>query len=337
MKLISINSINIGEQLSFDLRGSNGNILLRHKTVLTKNMVARLKALGIYSVYVDDDLYEDVTVRQAIPDDMKTRILGELDAMRPKLLRGGKLDEQLFKTMGRDILDEVRVSVLEPINMVSTFAIDNPLLLHAINTAIITAALSVKAGVRPQLAENYVVAALLHDMCLDDISKDASDNHEHAAKIYSVMKTTAAIDATCFMAAALHHEKYDGTGGPRKLSGKQINEGARIIAVADIFDNICFGYAGKPRLEAAQTIEYITAQASLALDPDLVKTFTECISIYPTGATVVLSNKLKAVIYKQNAGMPARPVVRIVSPLPEERVEINLLTNPAVFIDKLDL
>lgn len=337
MKLISINSITIGEQLSFDLRGSNGNMLLRSKTVLTKNMVARLKMLGIYVVYVDDDMYDDVTVRQAIPDDMKTRILGELETARPKLLRGGKIDDQLFKTMGRDILDEVRVSILEPINMVNTYAVDNPLLLHSINTAIITAALSLKAGVRPQFAENYVVAALLHDLCLEDISKDYDDNFEHAAKIYNQMKATSVIDATCFMAAALHHERYDGTGGPRKLSGKQINEGARIIAVADLFDQVSFGYAGKPLLEAAQTIEYITAQAGLGLDPDLTKIFSSCISIYPTGATVILNQKLKAVVLKQNAGMPARPIVRILSPDPSERVEINMLSNPAIFIDSIEL
>ena len=36
--------------------------------------------------------------------------------------------------------------------------------------------------------------------------------------------------------ARWHHERYDGTGYPDRLSGKSIPEEARIIAVADAYD-----------------------------------------------------------------------------------------------------
>ena len=337
MKLISLSSIKIGEQLSFDLRGSTGTMLLRNKTVLMQNMVTRLKTLGFYAVYIDDDQYEDVEVRQAIPDEMKSSVLGSLQDLRPNLVRGRKDAVEPFKQMGQEILDEVRVSVLEPINMVSTFAIDNPMFLHAINTAIVTAAICVKSNVKPHLAENYVTAALIHDFCLRDIADDMADEFEHTTALYRLLKEAVTVDATCFMAAALHHEKFDGTGGPRRLSGTQIIEGARIIAVADLFDCVSFGYAGYPRLEAAQAVEYVSANAGTMLDPDIVKVFAESVSIYPTGATVKLDNGLTAMVYRQNAGMPTRPVLRIVSPNPEERIEIDMLTNMTVFIEKVEL
>jgi HD-GYP domain-containing protein (c-di-GMP phosphodiesterase class II) len=334
--LISVNTLTIGDRLGFDLRKGNGAILLRNKTVLTENMVSRLKSLGFYAVYIEDDLYEDVLVRQAIPEDMKTHILKELEDIRPKVLAGNRAAAEKVKHMGYQIYEEVQVSSIEPVNMVSTFASDSPLPLHSVNTAILTAALSIRVGIAPQPAKNYVTAALLHDLGLPDLSEDEEDGYEHTVRILKAMKESAAIDATCYMAASMHHERFDGEGGPRKLTGKQINKGARIIAVADMFDNVSFGYAGKPKLETAQTIEYIVAQSGIVLEPDLVKAFTECIAVYPTGATVILSNQVKAVVYKQNIGMPSRPVVRIVSPLAEERIEIDLLTNSAVFIDAVD-
>jgi HD-GYP domain-containing protein (c-di-GMP phosphodiesterase class II) len=334
--LISINSLTIGDKLGFDLRKGNGAVLLRSKTVLTDNMVARMKALGFYAVYIEDDLYEDVTVRQAIPEDMKTHILKELEVIRPKILAGSRDGAEKVKTMAFKIFEEVMVTSLEPINMISTFAPDSPLLLHMVNTAILTAALCVKAGIPQQLAKNYVTAALLHDICLPELSEDETDGFEHTVRIYKAMKESAAIDASCYMAASMHHERFDGNGGPRKLAGFHINEGARIIAIADMFDNIRYGQAGKSKLQAAQTIEYIVAQSGTSLDPDLVRSFTECVAIYPTGATVVLSNRIKAVVCKQNVGMPSRPVVRIVSQWEDARAEIDLLTDLSLFIDSVD-
>ena len=36
-----------------------------------------------------------------------------------------------------------------------------------------------------------------------------------------------------------HHEKWNGSGYPRALSGEQIPLAARIFAVADVFDALC--------------------------------------------------------------------------------------------------
>jgi HD-GYP domain-containing protein (c-di-GMP phosphodiesterase class II) len=38
---------------------------------------------------------------------------------------------------------------------------------------------------------------------------------------------------------AAHHEKWDGSGYPRKLAGEATPLAARIFAVADVFDALC--------------------------------------------------------------------------------------------------
>ena len=35
-----------------------------------------------------------------------------------------------------------------------------------------------------------------------------------------------------------HHEKYDGSGYPHGISGKEIHIFARIVAIADVFDAV---------------------------------------------------------------------------------------------------
>jgi response regulator RpfG family c-di-GMP phosphodiesterase len=67
------------------------------------------------------------------------------------------------------------------------------------------------------------------------------------------------------------HERFDGAGHPRGLSGLEIPMGARLIAVACAVDRIATGDAGRPGLTAPAAQAALTALAGTALDPDLVR------------------------------------------------------------------
>lgn len=71
-----------------------------------------------------------------------------------------------------------------------------------------------------------------------------------------------------------HHEKYNGQGYPKRLAGEQIPFGARVIAVANAFDNLVF--RSGLRFDQAQT--ELQAQAGTELDPDLVNIFLKAIN-----------------------------------------------------------
>lgn len=75
------------------------------------------------------------------------------------------------------------------------------------------------------------------------------------------------------LVAASHHERWDGSGYPRGLSGEQIPLGSRIVAVADAYDAIteerCYSEPMSPR----QALEQITARAGSYFDPDVVQAF----------------------------------------------------------------
>ena len=67
------------------------------------------------------------------------------------------------------------------------------------------------------------------------------------------------------------HERFDGAGHPRGLSGLEIPMGARLIAVACAVDRIATGDAGRPGLRRAGRPGRPDALAGTALDPDLVR------------------------------------------------------------------
>lgn len=72
------------------------------------------------------------------------------------------------------------------------------------------------------------------------------------------------------MIAWCHHEKFDGTGYPRSLKGKQIPLEARIVALADVFDALLSTRPYKTAWSMDQTISHIKGQRALHFDPDCV-------------------------------------------------------------------
>jgi len=84
-----------------------------------------------------------------------------------------------------------------------------------------------------------------------------------------------------------HQEKYDGSGYPDGLRGKEIPFISRIIAVADSFDAMTTNrpYRGKKHVEEA--VKEIERNSGKQYDPDIVKAF---ITAYKKGKLINISN-----------------------------------------------
>lgn len=71
-----------------------------------------------------------------------------------------------------------------------------------------------------------------------------------------------------------HHERYDGAGFPDKLKGDAIPVGARIIAVANDYDNLLLpnNFMGKA-MEDGEAYNFIIKESGKRYDPDVVTAF----------------------------------------------------------------
>ncbi|MCA1988256.1 MAG: two-component system response regulator [Desulfarculus sp.] len=70
-----------------------------------------------------------------------------------------------------------------------------------------------------------------------------------------------------------HHEKFDGSGYPRRLSGEEIPLSGRIMAIADVYDALISKRVYKPAFPHHQAVEIIRQANGSHFDPDLVAAF----------------------------------------------------------------
>jgi len=74
-----------------------------------------------------------------------------------------------------------------------------------------------------------------------------------------------------------HHEKYNGTGYPSQLKGKQIPLGARIMSVADAFEAMVYGRPYRHRMDISSAIKEIKKKSGTQFDPQVVEIFLKVI------------------------------------------------------------
>lgn len=72
-----------------------------------------------------------------------------------------------------------------------------------------------------------------------------------------------------------HHEKWDGSGYPRGLKGRQIPLAARIFTIVDIYDALCSKRPYRQALSREEALEHIHAISGKELDPKAVEVFME--------------------------------------------------------------
>ncbi len=73
--------------------------------------------------------------------------------------------------------------------------------------------------------------------------------------------------------ALAHHEKWDGSGYPHRLSGDSIPLSARIAAVADVFDALTTERPYKEAWSVEKAAQYIEENAGTEFDPKVVAAF----------------------------------------------------------------
>jgi putative two-component system response regulator len=137
-------------------------------------------------------------------------------------------------------------------------------------------------------AETILIASPMHDagkiavrdaiLCKPG-ALTAGERHEmeRHAEIGHALLTGSESDLLELAAtiALTHHERFDGTGYPRGLSGEQIPLPGQIAAIADVFDALTSDRAYRPAMTIDAAVETMRRERGGQFNPELLDVFLD--------------------------------------------------------------
>lgn len=157
---------------------------------------------------------------------------------------------------------------------------------HADNVTYYALKLGKKMNLSEETLRDLELAARMHDIGKISVSEYIlnKDNYftkaeyevvkRHSESGYQILKT---IDEYSMIAeyVLFHHERWDGTGYPKRLSGEDIPLISRIIAISEAFEAMTESRSYRQKLSSEEALEEIRNNAGSQFDPTIVEVFLE--------------------------------------------------------------
>ena len=344
MKQIPLNELR--ENMYFDAPVflDEGYILLSPDVQTAPELLQRLERWGFDGVYCEGGPVEapahlsgakSAAVKSMLELDIKEReqMQGARD-LYFSLLEFVMASFKRFQEVNRLDLAEITERVKQVIEMIKlsrdsilrlpefVFVNENYLYQHSANSTILALAIGELLKLPPHRQIELGIGTLLHDigmLKLPDylyLSSKPLEPKEwqmikaHPMLGYRLLKGFSLSDSIA-LTAWEHHERLNGSGYPRGLTGDKITLYSRIVAVADSYEAITSKRLYKQPQEGHSGLLELLKGRKTLYEESVVMALIYCLSLFPLGSLVLLSDAAIGRVIRTNPRSPRAPIVQI--------------------------
>ncbi|NPV91080.1 MAG: HD-GYP domain-containing protein [Firmicutes bacterium] len=352
MRRLPIENAKPGMVNASNIYSASGQNLLAKGLVLNEFYIEKLKTMGINSLYVQTGIADDVVPPEIISEERRVEMVRTVNQVYASLESNRGLNTRTIQLLVSRVLDDIMSNPEVMIHLIDIRAYDDYTFNHSINVCLISLMVGVTLGyTQPQLRE-LGIGALLHDVGRTKIPyevfnkpgpltpEEYDEVKRHTVYGFEILRKYFELSLLSSHVAYQHHERCDGSGYPRGLTGKEIHEYSRIVAVVDVYDAMLADRAYRPAVTSFQALNEIKRLAGEnRLDPGVVAALVKNIAVYPVGSIVQLSNGDIGVVLAVSKRAQDRPLVRRIldstGGMLKDDSQIDLAANPDLRIDQV--
>ncbi|GHU53566.1 hypothetical protein FACS189496_5010 [Bacilli bacterium] len=253
-----------------------------------------------------------------------TNLIEKLDVIFTDIAAKNQVDIANIDVIGAGVLKAVQEERDSSIGYILGGEVQgHELAKSSVNSAILAALTAQELKFSRPRVLPIITGALLHDVGMLRLPKEILDKQEslsgeeirqiqaHPVYSYTIISKELLYPGDPGPIGLQHHERWDGQGYPRRLSGEDIDIGARIISAADAFEAMVSQKSYRNPLAGYQAMKNLLSDNGRRFDPAVIKAFIQTMGIYPIGSVILLSNGAWARVIEVQKDAPLRPAVRV--------------------------
>jgi HD-GYP domain-containing protein (c-di-GMP phosphodiesterase class II) len=252
----------------------------------------------------------------------------------------GGFDANVLDEIGQDSIDQLSVDMdlfikgsIEP--QLSEAASE-----HCVRVSQLAVAVGAVAGHTREELRWLAMGCLVSRCCATESARELSEEPRRLTPVeFAEIKRTpgrvfdmlSTIDFPLVARTVAYqiHERWNGTGYPRKKAGVQIHPLARIAGVCDAYVSLSSPRPHRPAFSLYAAVVQILADARAGLfDPHSIRCFLRTVSLYPIGAYVRLNTGQLGRVVRTSPDAYDRPTVEVVGETPSRL--ISLVETPDI-------
>ncbi|MCW8931450.1 MAG: HD-GYP domain-containing protein [Gammaproteobacteria bacterium] len=248
-----------------------------------------------------------------------------------------KLGQQVEMEQVTPVVDKMAESVLNNHNALLGLSrirsMDTYTFEHSVNIGVLMMSFTKSRGMPKEIIQEVGIGGLLHDIgkaltpteILNKAGKLTDEEFvimkNHVVDSRLILLNTPGISQNALDVAALHHEKYDGSGYPDGKKGDEISIVGQMSAIVDVYDALtadrCYHKGQDPSVVLKRMLSWTGAH----FNPQLMHEFIQCVGIYPPATLVMLSNHYLAVVIENNSNLLLPRVIAVLNTKTNETIE----------------
>jgi len=317
MRYVNIDEVEPGDVIARSIYTSDGLTLLQADMQLTVGMINKLRRFGVTMLSIKDSRFQDIKMEDVVSETTRKEAIANLSSAVQCVQTGKGIDLRGIQKSVNNIIDETMRNRRVLLNLGEIRTNDNQLFIHSLNVCMMSTVVGIALGYNYNQLKELAIGALLHD--IGKVAQDEPDaygaageqNDHHTWRGFNILRKKHDMSIVSAHVALQHHEWVNGSGEPRGLTGPEIHDFAKIVAIANYYDNLISPFS-EEQCHPYEACEKVMALADRQFDLRLVIQFLRSVAMYPTGSSLKLSTGEIGVVIDQNRGLPARPVVRVI-------------------------
>ncbi len=325
----------VGMITATDVISISGTTIVPKGTVLDDYSIGKISRAGVTAVIIEAEDDEEITKKQfssvtEVKESTEFKKFKEnFEVSKTEIKRSLDKVVRSDKEIDFDkIISEVDVVMSNSCTGMEIFEMLNcmkdemdDVYKHSLNVSLMSAVIAKWARMPKADIDEVMAAAILHDIgklkipyeILNNADPSAEEKkflRKHAIYGYNILKNR--VSESIAQVALSHHERYDGTGYPIAQKGLEIPKLARLIAIADIFDELTSKRENnRAKVCPFDVIRLFERDGFQKFDTEYLLAFLSGISDTYVGYNVKLSNGKMGTIVFANKTRPSRPMVKV--------------------------